>query len=149
MQLWAHKRALQWHWANNKAQSFNYEYVCFCNFFLSKKGLKNSAHLRGSWENPWYLFHSISMQRHTTNVVLICTLVTLVLRLVQAGRSGPSLMPFTGQNRMEEVVCNLQGVPRHWTPENLAKFKVLYKICLLYTSPSPRDLSTSRMPSSA
>ena len=31
-------------------------------------------------------------------------------------------------------------------------FKVLYPfcwICLLYTSPSPRDLSTSRMPSSA
>ena len=25
----------------------------------------------------------------------------------------------------------------------------LYAICLLYTSPSPRDLSTSRMPSSA
>ena len=24
-----------------------------------------------------------------------------------------------------------------------------YKLCLLYTSPSPRDLSTSRMPSSA
>ena len=24
-----------------------------------------------------------------------------------------------------------------------------YKNCLLYTSPSPRDLSTSRMPSSA
>ena len=26
---------------------------------------------------------------------------------------------------------------------------VYFKICLLYTSPSPRDLSTSRMPSSA
>ena len=26
---------------------------------------------------------------------------------------------------------------------------LLYIICLLYTSPSPRDLSTSRMPSSA
>ena len=26
---------------------------------------------------------------------------------------------------------------------------VLYNVCLLYTSPSPRDLSTSRMPSSA
>ena len=25
----------------------------------------------------------------------------------------------------------------------------MYNICLLYTSPSPRDLSTSRMPSSA
>ena len=28
-------------------------------------------------------------------------------------------------------------------------FQQLYTICLLYTSPSPRDLSTSRMPSSA
>eukprot|EP00826_Nyctotherus_ovalis_P024385 TRINITY_DN18876_c0_g1_i2.p2 TRINITY_DN18876_c0_g1~~TRINITY_DN18876_c0_g1_i2.p2 ORF type:complete len:124 (+),score=18.68 TRINITY_DN18876_c0_g1_i2:371-742(+) len=29
------------------------------------------------------------------------------------------------------------------------KCKLRVKICLLYTSPSPRDLSTSRMPSSA
>ena len=29
------------------------------------------------------------------------------------------------------------------------KFKEQIRICLLYTSPSPRDLSTSRMPSSA
>ena len=28
-------------------------------------------------------------------------------------------------------------------------FDALLKACLLYTSPSPRDLSTSRMPSSA
>ena len=28
-------------------------------------------------------------------------------------------------------------------------FEAVYGICLLYTSPSPRDLSTSRMPSSA
>ena len=27
--------------------------------------------------------------------------------------------------------------------------ELLYNTCLLYTSPSPRDLSTSRMPSSA
>ena len=36
---------------------------------------------------------------------------------------------------------------------NLDGIKIIYemrdKICLLYTSPSPRDLSTSRMPSSA
>ena len=32
-----------------------------------------------------------------------------------------------------------------WQP----KYVPLLKICLLYTSPSPRDLSTSRMPSSA
>ena len=28
-------------------------------------------------------------------------------------------------------------------------FDISHEICLLYTSPSPRDLSTSRMPSSA
>ena len=28
-------------------------------------------------------------------------------------------------------------------------FAFMTKVCLLYTSPSPRDLSTSRMPSSA
>ena len=32
-------------------------------------------------------------------------------------------------------------------PTNTVAFS--YKICLLYTSPSPRDLSTYRMPSSA
>ena len=32
---------------------------------------------------------------------------------------------------------------------NLLLYSKKFKICLLYTSPSPRDLSTSRMPSSA
>ena len=35
------------------------------------------------------------------------------------------------------------------TDEILKDMRRRYKICLLYTSPSPRDLSTSRMPSSA
>ena len=33
--------------------------------------------------------------------------------------------------------------------DNLGSFIGQYIDCLLYTSPSPRDLSTSRMPSSA
>ena len=33
--------------------------------------------------------------------------------------------------------------------EGIALAKELNETCLLYTSPSPRDLSTSRMPSSA
>ena len=33
--------------------------------------------------------------------------------------------------------------------EKLAIAQQLSRLCLLYTSPSPRDLSTSRMPSSA
>ena len=34
------------------------------------------------------------------------------------------------------------------SPAPVHRFQTVY-ICLLYTSPSPRDLSTSRMPSSA
>ena len=34
-----------------------------------------------------------------------------------------------------------------WIETNIGQLNIL--ICLLYTSPSPRDLSTSRMPSSA
>ena len=37
-------------------------------------------------------------------------------------------------------------VSAHRTPEKMLAYA---KDCLLYTSPSPRDLSTSRMPSSA
>ena len=35
------------------------------------------------------------------------------------------------------------------TPYDLTKGRITFRFCLLYTSPSPRDLSTSRMPSSA
>ena len=43
----------------------------------------------------------------------------------------------------------LYGNPK--SGEHVLRFKVAEQedICLLYTSPSPRDLSTSRMPSSA
>ena len=42
----------------------------------------------------------------------------------------------------DPYVLNLDGgTPQYLTEE--------HGICLLYTSPSPRDLSTSRMPSSA
>ena len=34
-------------------------------------------------------------------------------------------------------------------PNDLSKFDGMFCICLLYTSPSPRDPKTSRMPSSA
>ena len=43
-----------------------------------------------------------------------------------------------------DTIESLQDIIRE-EDEQLAEFG----ICLLYTSPSPRDLSTSRMPSSA
>ena len=33
--------------------------------------------------------------------------------------------------------------------ENISEIKQQYNVCLLYTSPSPRDIRRSRMPSSA
>ena len=36
-----------------------------------------------------------------------------------------------------------------WGGDHFIFFRPIFNICLLYTSPSPRDLSTSRMPSSA
>ena len=37
----------------------------------------------------------------------------------------------------------------HMTIQTAVLIETLVDLCLLYTSPSPRDLSTSRMPSSA
>ena len=44
--------------------------------------------------------------------------------------------------------CNLIRF-RMGRPEKFGGWQKLLTSCLLYTSPSPRDLSTSRMPSSA
>ena len=50
--------------------------------------------------------------------------------------------------RMEAGLVELDGFDRSALPEAGQLSLDLYR-CLLYTSPSPRDLSTSRMPSSA
>ena len=46
-------------------------------------------------------------------------------------------------------VAAIQAAKRTWELIPLCHPLPLSGICLLYTSPSPRDLSTSRMPSSA
>ena len=49
------------------------------------------------------------------------------------------------------VVCNI-GLPSqelHMIDDQPSNFYMLGTICLLYTSPSPRDATLSRMPSSA
>ena len=47
----------------------------------------------------------------------------------------------------DKEVTNLKTEERNIA--QVFQFPVIYSTCLLYTSPSPRDLSTSRMPSSA
>ena len=46
-------------------------------------------------------------------------------------------------------LANIDSLADIASPQLLASFIALGVLCLLYTSPSPRDLSTSRMPSSA
>ena len=54
---------------------------------------------------------------------------------------------FKGLNREAALLC-LAMIETGCRPSELANIEQ-ENICLLYTSPSPRDLSTSRMPSSA
>ena len=55
-----------------------------------------------------------------------------------------------GNTRVLAAVYGPREVhPKHLTLPDRAILRTRYHICLLYTSPSPRDLSTSRMPSSA
>ena len=73
----------------------------------------------------------VSVTLHATFALLV------VFGLPMLGRELPEEMPIA---RMEIV----QTVPE----TNLIEGDKV-STCLLYTSPSPRDLSTSRMPSSA
>ena len=60
------------------------------------------------------------------------------------------VMDFPGTRALDGVTCDIRLDEVHGLiGENGAGKSTLMSICLLYTSPSPRDLSTSRMPSSA
>ena len=61
------------------------------------------------------------------------------------------------EKEMQQLPIGKANIVRHGTQVAILNFGTLLnsvidlsdEICLLYTSPSPRDLSTSRMPSSA
>ena len=57
--------------------------------------------------------------------------------MVVTGRADISVILNSSIDEINNVVIDLKNV------------KEIVNTCLLYTSPSPRDLSTSRMPSSA
>ena len=57
--------------------------------------------------------------------------------------------PHVGDNILETQYCGGAIFWRHHILETQYAEGTVFESCLLYTSPSPRDLSTSRMPSSA
>ena len=71
-----------------------------------------------------------------------------VLAIVLAGGEGKRLFPLTEDRAKPAVPFGGSYRLIDFVLSNLVNAGFL-KICLLYTSPSPRDLSTSRMPSSA
>eukprot|EP00831_Metopus_contortus_P048107 TRINITY_DN3906_c0_g1_i1.p2 TRINITY_DN3906_c0_g1~~TRINITY_DN3906_c0_g1_i1.p2 ORF type:complete len:248 (-),score=49.73 TRINITY_DN3906_c0_g1_i1:130-873(-) len=76
------------------------------------------------WESIWISIHSVQWQERLNRQSLVV------------------------QNA--SALCFKQGIPK--IGKSLKRFNLsilLFNVCLLYTSPSPRDLSTSRMPSSA
>ena len=86
-----------------------------------------------------------------------------LLRLTEATSGeilycGENILTF-GRQKMKQMRKNMQIIfqdpyasvdPRKSVVEIIAEYMLIHHTyCLLYTSPSPRDLSTSRMPSSA
>ena len=77
-----------------------------------------------------------------------CVTISLEMKFISAGKPGDNLIAKVKVQKKTRTlvfltceIINSQGV--------VAVTSGVWKICLLYTSPSPRDLSTSRMPSSA
>ena len=75
--------------------------------------------------------------------ILTCTLLYLFTCYRFSFIRDKALIPYNPtSDNLSQSVSNNTG----WVQEIL---EVLYRICLLYTSPSPRDATLSRMPSSA
>ena len=79
---------------------------------------------------------SLDVDKDGNNIVILCNPVTM--KIIKRGLvSGIKVEPW--MKIPDEDVFTI----------NMDKVITISQVCLLYTSPSPRDLSTSRMPSSA
>ena len=67
----------------------------------------------------------------------------------QAGGSSTSMLPEHGQLMQYDVQDTSNSSCTHGSATGMVRWQPLRRICLLYTSPSPRDVEESRMPSSA
>ena len=72
-------------------------------------------------------------------ILLVNAVIFLPKRILQARRL-----------RRADIIPRVRGLTLSDLDENFLQLEIApLSNCLLYTSPSPRDLSTSRMPSSA
>ena len=73
--------------------------------------------------------------------------VSMAVEFSSAGTSSPFSFKFDGANIHSIINSRFEFVGN--VPDGIRRIPTTYKFCLLYTSPSPRDRTTSRMPSSA
>ena len=94
-----------------------------------------------------------SIQRQTDQQELQCSLLALAAKagLVLLGCESLIRLSVAYQERMDRhseiaAVVSIESAKLETLQQ---RFDRLFSICLLYTSPSPRDRQKSRMPSSA
>ena len=130
----------------------------FCPVPLEQQPTYEYQQLRNSWFFSWVILPRID---YVKKILWVGFAMSWIVAPIAAVSFLPALFPSNLQLRQLSAFCFLL----HWfcpscilvglmskTACNNQEFLMRNRdgtTCLLYTSPSPRDLSTSRMPSSA
>ena len=82
---------------------------------------------------------------------LLCALIAPSIGWAQDGRTYVSVEAYVGLARAVHVgtIVELEQIEYEKPLTGNQELGKPYRLCLLYTSPSPRDATLSRMPSSA
>ena len=96
----------------------------------------------------------VNLLGETNKVINLSAVPPVPITLVGLQGSGKTtttakLAKYLEINKKKKVMMVSLDIYRTAAQEQLRSLGEQNNICLLYTSPSPRDLSTSRMPSSA
>ena len=72
-------------------------------------------------------------------VIVVIAILLVIMPIFINGKSTYKLIDTITSKSLKNDIANIISFAKHYS----------YNTCLLYTSPSPRDRPTSRMPSSA
>eukprot|EP00831_Metopus_contortus_P004995 TRINITY_DN11869_c0_g1_i1.p1 TRINITY_DN11869_c0_g1~~TRINITY_DN11869_c0_g1_i1.p1 ORF type:complete len:225 (-),score=46.48 TRINITY_DN11869_c0_g1_i1:106-780(-) len=98
-------------------------------------------------QEVWYELHLIYSELHYANIE-IATVSKSKSKRAKA-RKDANIFALQSAEYSKQLIDLLKGLDEQNDKVTQAIQVQRLNICLLYTSPSPRDLSTSRMPSSA
>ena len=97
------------------------------------------------YESPedGYVAKIMTLEGETANINQLVAIISDDLNFTLEDLQNFIIEKDPSKNRQSENIIDKS------TPEDTIEREPINNSCLLYTSPSPRDLSTSRMPSSA